>query len=57
MNEERIRKGIEYFRGIKPSSFNAAHALHLKYFLDLVEEHLDKRDPDLYETAQQIFKA
>lgn len=56
MNEERIRKGIEYFRAKKPSQCNAADWLYLKVFLTLVEEHLD-RNEDLHAQAQQIFQA
>lgn len=36
--KSRIINGIGYFREIKPSKFNAGHAVHLKTFLNLVEE-------------------
>ena len=39
--EERIRNGIKHFQDIKPSEFNAATFLHLKYFLTLLQKFMD----------------
>lgn len=57
--KNRILKGIEYFKGIKPSEFNAGHYLHLKVFLDLVESFISgevKEEPkEQAEIAKEVF--
>jgi hypothetical protein len=53
----RILKGIEYFRSIKPSEFNAGHALHVKKFCSLVEEFIngEPEKKETYEEAKEVF--
>ena len=71
MHEQRIRKGIKYFRSIKPSEFDFTVWGHLKVFLDLVEDHLFlkptrinkmnekefyKKERDIVEEAKNLFE-
>ena len=57
MLEKRLKKGIEYFRGIKPSEFNIAHFTHFKFFLGLVEKYMKgKEKKTIVEEAKEIFE-
>lgn len=57
--QNRLLKGITYFKGIKPSEFNPGHYAHFKVFLTLVEEFINGqpvKKPVTVEEAKKIFE-
>jgi len=56
--ENRIRKGIAYFRDIKPSKWNYSNTVHLKLLLELMEKYINggEEKPTSYEAAKEVFE-
>lgn len=55
--EERIRKGLTYFRDIKPSKWNPGHTAHLHVFLELVERYVNSVNSKKIETEEDFNQA
>jgi hypothetical protein len=57
--ENRIWKGIEHFRSLKPSQLNFTQFGHLKVFLNLVEAYMNgdntKEEKPVEEVANDVF--